>query len=119
MGKYKDEDHSSYVRIARCVLFRCPEWRQLSARAKIFYLYLKAKYNGPSNRKGHITNNGSIQLHFSELKDLPELKSRKAFYGAARELEASGWIKKTNPERSGLFRNPNTYRLTWQHDKLE
>jgi len=91
------------------MLFSCPEWRRLSGRAKIFYIYLKAKYN--------TVNNGNLQLHFSELQDLPDLRSRKAFYGAVHELEASGWVERTSS--GGLFRNPNTYRLTFRHDKLE
>jgi hypothetical protein len=106
--KGKDERHVSFVRLERRLLFHSPEWRQLSARAKIFYLYLKAKYN--------TTNNGALQLHFSELHDLPELRSRKSFYGAARELQIAGWIERTKP--GGLFRNPNLYRLTFRHDKL-
>lgn len=114
--KGKDDRYASFVRLERGMLFRCPEWRKLSARAKIFYIYLKAKYNGPSGR-GHVTNNGQLQLHFSELSDLPDLRSRKAFYGAVRELEASGWIKRTN--QGGLFRDANTYELTWHHDKLQ
>lgn len=108
MKKGRRDYYSSFVAIERRTLFKCESWRQLSARAKIFYLYLKAGYNGK--------NNGEIQLHFGALSDLPELKSRKGFYGAARELEAAGWIKRTN--QGGLFRNANTYRLTGLYDAM-
>lgn len=106
--KGRRDRYSSFVALERRVLFKCESWRRLSARAKIFYLYLKAGYNGQ--------NNGQIQLHFGALSDLPELRSRKSFYGAARELEAAGWIKRTTP--GGLFRNPNTYLLTGQFDGM-
>jgi hypothetical protein len=107
MKKGRRDYHSSFVALERKAL-KEPEWRNLKSRSKIFYLYLKAKYNGQ--------NNGEIQLHFSELQDLPELRSRKAFYGAARELEATGWIERTN--QGGLFRNANTYRLTGKYDAM-
>lgn len=111
MGKYKRDTHSSYVGLNRGTLLRDENWRRLSLRAKLFYIYLKAKYNGK--------NNGAIQLHFSELREHPGFNSRRAFYAAARELEASGWIKKTNDEKkSGLHRNPNTYKLTGQHENF-
>lgn len=89
-------------------MFKCASWRQLSPRAKIFYLYLKAKYNAQ--------NNGEIQLHFSELSDQPDFRSRKAFYGSSKELIAAGWLERTNP--GGLHRNPNTYRLTGKYDEM-
>jgi hypothetical protein len=107
MKKGCHDYHSSFVALERGLL-RNPEWRRLSSRAKIWYLYLKGKYNG--------RNNGEIQLHFSELHDLPDLRGRRAFYGAARELEAAGWIKRTNS--GGLYRNPNTYRLTGHFDGM-
>ena len=76
-------------------------------RAKVFYIYLKCKYNGH--------NNGEIQLHFSELSQQPGFASRSGFYKAARELEKAGWAARTN--RGGLYRNPNTYRLTGTFDE--
>ena len=106
MGRAKNDRYRSFVALERRVLFRCESWRALSMRAKIFYWYLKAKYNGQ--------NNGEIQLHLSELADIPGLSSRRSFYGAAAELQKTGWIERTNP--GGLYRNPNTYRLTGQYD---
>ena len=89
-------------------MFKCESWRHLSLRAKVFYLYLKAKYNG--------RNNGEIQLHFSELSDAPGFGSRRGFYGAAKELIRAGWVERTNP--GGLYRNPNTYKLTRRYDDM-
>ena len=106
--KGKNNRHVSFVAIERGVMFKCKSWRGLSLRAKIFYQYLKAKYNG--------RNNGEIQLHFSELSDQPGFRSRRAFYGAAKELIAEGWVERTNP--GGLYRNPNTYKLTGRFDAM-
>ena len=102
------ERYISFVALERGVMLRCASWRQLTLRAKIFYLYLKVKYNGK--------NNGEIQLHFSELADLPDFKSRKAFYSAEKELEAAEWVERTN--MGGLYRNPNTYKLTGKYDAM-
>jgi len=106
--KGKHDYYSSFVALERRALFKCESWRSLSLRAKIFYLYLKAKYNGK--------NNGEIQLHFSELSGHPGFNSRRAFYGAAKELAGAGWIERTNP--GGLYRNPNLYKLTGRFDAM-
>jgi hypothetical protein len=106
MRKGRRDYHSSFVGIDRRVIFKCESWRGLSLRAKLFYLYLKAKYNGQ--------NNGEIQLHFSELSNHPGFSSRRAFYGAAKELTVAGWVERTN--FGGLYRNPNTYKLTGKYD---
>lgn len=96
----------SFVAVERRILFKSQVWRGFSLRAKIFYLYLKGKYN-PSG-------NGSIQLHYSEMADLPGFASRASFYSAKNEVLKSGWVEQTNA--GGLFRNPNTYRLTGKED---
>jgi hypothetical protein len=108
MKKYKHDHDSSFVGLERRVLFKCESWRGLSLRAKVFYIYLKAKYNGK--------NNGEIQLHFSELSGHPGLSSRRAFYGAAKELIGAGWIERTNA--GGLYRNANTYAITGKYDAM-
>jgi len=108
MGKRRRDRYRSFVAIERNVLRRCPEWRRLSLRAKVFYFYLKSKYNA--------INNGEIQLHFSELQDMPGFTSRGAFYAAKKELISTGWIEQTNP--GGLYRNPNTYKLTGKYDAM-
>ncbi len=108
MKKYKRDRNTSYVGIERSTIFRCESWKNLSLRAKLFYLHLKAHYDG--------TNNGTIELHFSELSGHPGFNSRRAFYNAAKELIAAGWITRTNPEQSGLYRNPNRYGLTGKYD---
>jgi hypothetical protein len=105
--KGKRDHYSSFVGLERKTL-RSEEWRRLTMRAKIFYIHLKAKFNG--------TNNGQIQLHFSELSDQPGFNSKRDFYGAAKELITAEWIERTNP--GGLYRNPNTYRLTGKYDAM-
>jgi hypothetical protein len=106
--KYKRDRNTSYVGIERRTIFRCESWRSLSLRAKLFYIHLKAHYDG--------TNNGSIELHFSELSAHPGFNSKRAFYGAAKELISAGWVTRTNSKQSGLYRNPNTYELTGKYD---
>ena len=108
MKKGKRDYYLSFVGIERRVLHRCESWHALSLRAKIFYIYLKSKYNGK--------NNGEIQLHFSELSVQPGFTSRRAFYCAAKELVEAGWVERTN--MGGLFRNPNTYKLTGKYDAM-
>jgi len=107
LKKGRRDYHQSFVALERRAL-RSDEWRVLSPRAKVFYIHLKAKYN----RK----NNGDIQLHFSELSGQSGFTYRRAFYDAAKELVAAGWVERTNP--GGLYRNPNTYRLTGKHDAM-
>jgi len=106
--KDKHRHHNSFVGLERQILFRCESWRALSAKAKLFYVYLKAKYN--------TLNNGKIQLHYSELSDMPGFGSRQAFYNASKELIQAGWVEKTN--LGGLYRNPNTYKLTGRYDGM-
>jgi len=108
MKKGRHERYRSFVALERGVMFKCEAWKTLSLRAKIFYLYLKAKYNGQ--------NNGSIELHFSELHGQPGFASRFGFYEAAKELITKEWIERTKP--GGLYRNPNTYRLTGKYDAM-
>ena len=80
------------------------EWRSLTPKAKIVYLHLKYKF------VGH--NNGEIVLHYSELKDM---FSSKTIARAFRELEAKGWVERT--QYGGLYRYVNKYRLTFKYDK--
>ena len=56
----------SFVMLGRGML-RSPEWKELSPAAKLAYVYLKSKYNG--------SNNGGVQLHYSELKGIRGLSS--------------------------------------------
>jgi len=108
MRKGRRDRFRSFVALERKVLLHDEAWKSLSMKAKIFYLYLKAKYNGQ--------NNGKIQLHYSELRDQQGFSCKSSFYGAARELQNAGWIKRTDP--GGLYRNPNLYELTGQFDGM-
>jgi hypothetical protein len=91
-----------FVALSRAML-KNPEWRKLSPAAMIVYVYLKNKYVG--------TNNGEIELHYSEIRDIfaPATISK-----ALKQLKASGWIDGT--KIGGLYRYSNHYRLTGKHD---
>jgi len=90
------------------MLFKSDEWKQLSPRAKILYLYIKAKYNG--------TNNGHIRLYYSELKKIRGFKSYFVISAAFKELEGKEWINRT--QLGGLYRHFNEYRLTGKYDSM-
>ncbi len=98
--------NKSFVMLARRMLLRSEEWKRLSSGAKLFYVYLKAKYNG--------INNGNIKLHYSELKGIKGLSSPSTISRAIKELEKKEWIKRT--ELGGLYRYINEYELTGSHD---
>lgn len=113
MKKGKRDRYSSFVGLERRLFSRdregqpkCPEFRQLSPRAVVLYLYLKAKFNG--------SNNGQIAFHYSEIKGANGYRSPKSIAAAIRELEAAGWIERTR--FGGLYRFQNLYRLTGRFD---
>jgi hypothetical protein len=110
--KGKDERHVSFVRLERRLLFHSPEWRQLSARAKIFYLYLKAKYN--------TTNNGALQLHFSELHAC--LNCGAANPSTARPASFKSQAGSSGQSREGSFGIPTSiaspFAMTNSHSDL-
>lgn len=85
-----------------------PEWRGLPPAAKLFYLHLKAKYNGH--------NNGEIQLTYPELKGNNGLSAPDTISKAQIELIEKEWIVKTG--NGGLMKNPNKFELTWKIDCL-
>lgn len=96
------------MRLGRQMLFKCDEWKRLSPRAKILYLYLKAKYNGQ--------NNGHIRLYYSELKEIRGFKSYFVISEAFKELEKNQWIERT--QIGGLHRHLNEYLLSGRYDVL-
>ncbi|MDH4219971.1 MAG: helix-turn-helix domain-containing protein [Candidatus Aminicenantes bacterium] len=102
----RDKGHKSFVMLSRRML-RFEEWKDLSPAAKLFYIYLKGKYNG--------INNGGIQLHYSELKGVKGLSSPSTISKASKELERRGWIRRT--KQGGLHRYYNEYELTGDHDE--
>lgn len=82
------------------------QWRELSGPAKIFYLHLKARFNG--------SNNGKIKLPYSAMADVQGCCNRHAISKAIKELETKGWIiRKT---KGGLYRHENLYKLTFKYD---
>ena len=91
-----------FVAISREAL-KGTAWRSLSSTAKVMYLHLKYKY------VGH--NNGEIELHYSELKDMFASDTiAKGF----KELQRTGWVERT--QYGGLFRFVNKYKLTGKYD---
>ena len=96
----------SFVMVGRGMLLRCNEWKELSAAAKIIYLYLRAKHNG--------SNNGQIRLHYSELRGVKGISSPSTISRAFQELEEKDWIRRTN--LGGLYRRINEYGLTGRYD---
>lgn len=93
-----------FVAVARETL-KSKEWREgLSSSEKVLYLHLKSKYVG--------TNNGEIELHYSELKNM---MAPSTISHAFRGLEKKGWVEKTR--HGGLFRYRNLYKLTGKYDK--
>jgi hypothetical protein len=100
------KSNKSFVMLGRSMLLRQPEWKGLSIAAKLAYVYLKAKFNG--------TNNGSIRLHYSELKGVKGISSPSTISRAFKELEKKEWIKRT--KHGGLHRYFNEYELTGKHD---
>lgn len=101
----RDKGYKSFVMLPRKML-REKEWQKLSSKAKLFYIHLKAKYNGH--------NNGQIRLYYSELKGLCGLSSPSTISRAQEELEEKGWIKRS--QLGGLYRYFNEYELTGKFD---
>jgi hypothetical protein len=104
--KRRNKRNHSFVMIGRKMLQRCDDWKQLSPSSKIFYLYLKAKFNGQ--------NNGKIRLHYSELSDVKGVASPSTIAKAIVELEEKEWIRRT--KIGGLVRNTNEFKLTGKFD---
>lgn len=87
-------------------MLRNEEWKNLSPSAKLFYIYLKGKFNG--------YNNGEIRLYYSELEGIKGLSSHATISKASKELENKGWILKTKV--GGLYRNCNEFKLIGKFD---
>jgi hypothetical protein len=84
-----------------------PEWRKLSASAKLAYIYIKDGYTGG--------NNGGIKVYYASLRGIKGLSSSGTIAKGLRELEKDGWIRRAN--HGGLPRLPNTYELTGKYDE--
>ena len=107
-SRYKQKKiREPFFMLGKGLLLKCQSWKELSPAAKIFYITLKAKFNG--------CNNGQISLCYSELKDVKGLASSATIAKAIRELEQKGWIERT--KRGGMYRNFNDFRITGKFDK--
>ena len=95
-----------FLMLGREMVLHCDEWKQLSPRAAILYLIIKAKHNG--------TNNGNICLHYTELRTVKGFRSDDTISKAFSELQRKGWITRTS--FGGLYRTPNKYSLTGKYD---
>jgi len=96
-----------HVGIQRDALFK-DEWKGLSPEAKIFYVQLKAKYNG--------SNNGEIKLTYREMIGIKGCNGscHRTVSNAIRELEQKEWI--IIRQFGGLYRKINKYELTFKHE---
>ena len=104
-NKKKYTQFNNFVAIPRKTL-KTPEWKELSGAAKLFYIHLKAKYNGH--------NNGDICIHYSELHGIKGISSNTTISRAIQELEEKGWINKT--VHGGLMRHVNKFKLTGKYE---
>lgn len=104
-NRKKYSNFNNFVALPRKTLWS-QEWKELSTSAKLFYIQLKAKYNGD--------NNGKIRLHYSELNGIKGISSSSAIANAIKELEKKEWIKRTR--RGGLHRFHNVFELTGKYD---
>lgn len=100
-----EKRHKSFVMLSRKML-RDKNWKDLSSAAKLFYIYLKGKFNGH--------NNGKIRLSYTELKGVRGISSPATISSASKELQKSGWIKRK--KIGGLYRHVNEYELTGKYD---
>ena len=75
-----------------------PEWRKLSNKAKIVWVYMRSKFN--------YTTWSTVTLTYAELEDM---MSSKTICKAFRELEKTSFIKKT--KRGGLHRGASRYKF--------
>jgi len=90
-------------------LFHAKQWKKLAASTKIYYECLKGQYLG--------YNNGRIKLSYSDMRGVKGCSSRRAVNGAIKELEAKGWIERT--QIGGMLGYFNLYKLTFRVDLFD
>ena len=105
----KERVEFPFIGLSSDMLLEGKEWKQLSPRAKLLYMHIKAKY------RGH--NNGKVRLTYSELKGNRGLSSPKTIADAQDELIKKGWIDRT--EFGGMYRHYNLYKLTFNYDEFK
>jgi len=101
--KIKGESH---VGMSRRVYFN-KLFDGLSPGAKIFYWYLKSRFDG--------VNNGDIKLPYSVMRNVLGCTNSKTTKAAIDELESKGWIKIR--KKGGLLYYSNYYKLTFKHEQ--
>lgn len=101
----KDKRFPPFVALPKHTI-HSKEWKALSPGGKIFYIYLKSKYNA--------YNNGEIRLYYSELHEIKGLSSPATISKAIKELETLGWVQRT--KFGGLYRYMNEFKLTGKFD---
>lgn len=109
MSLYKGRkkiEFTNFLMLGRDMVLHCDEWKQLSSKAKILYLCVKAKHNG--------TNNGVIHLHYSEMATVRGFGSPSTVAKAFAELVKKGWITKAS--KKWVDRTTNLYGLTGRYD---
>ena len=108
----KRRDQRPYVGLHKQLIFRCPEWAELSSNARSLYILLKGKRN-PAKY------GDEVSLSYRQIKKLRYrgLKRTTTISTAFRELEKGGWIKRKD-EGGGLFRKATVYLMTGKFDEF-
>jgi hypothetical protein len=101
----KGYSNPPFVAISRRALFS-EEWANLTPKEKIFYIQLKARYNG--------SNNGQITFPYKKAQHIKGLQSARTISSAAQGLEDKEWIERSM--EGGLHRYTTKYRLTFKYD---
>jgi len=101
----RDKNNKPFVMLP-IEMLKSEKWKNLGPAAKLYYVHLKAKYNG--------SNNGIIKLHYSELRGVRGISAPGTISNAIKELVVKGWIY--FPKLEGKFRHPNEYWLTGKYD---
>lgn len=111
----KKKRYATFIMIPR-FLYKKREWtKDLTARDRDIYIFLKHHFNG--------ANNGEIKVSYKRIKDVLG-HSNSTISKALKKLQEGEWIKVCGGEhplfgklpRGGMLRNGNVYTLTGKHD---
>lgn len=103
--KGKKPNLPPFVPILRAML-KSTAWQNLTNASRVAYLHIKAKCVS--------FNPGELTLSFAEME---KIMDRHTFSAALKQLEATGFIIKT--QSGGLYRRRNYFRLSdeWKNQR--